>query len=208
MEYEIVVLSGDAVFARMLALEFSNLQISVMATVELQDDDRADMLILDLDSASAPSPDRYRKMIGFSRHPAIASPDARSCSMILRRPFQMSLFRREILLQLDRRWNDATETPFRRPVPQKRQIKLDPNASRMICDGREIALTPKEYAVLHCLLEHRGSPVSRERLAQAVEWEGIGNETDVYICYLRRKTDGLPNGRLIQTVRGKGYQIQ
>ena len=120
----------------------------------------------------------------------------------------MSLLRREALVQLDRKWTGSAEIPFRRVAPERRQIKLDQEASKLICDGREILLTPKEFAVFGCLLEHRGSPVSRERLAAAIAADGEGNETDVYVCYLRRKTDGLPNGRLIHTVRGKGYQIQ
>lgn len=185
-----------------------SLQISTLSTAELQNGDRADVVILDLDSASAPSADQYRRMIGFSRRPAMNSPDARSCSMILRRPFQMSLLRREVLVQLDRKWTGSAEIPFRRVSPERRQIKLDQAALKLVCDGREILLTPKEFAVLGCLMEHRGSPVSRESLADAIASDGEGNETDVYVCYLRRKTDGLPNGRLIQTVRGKGYQIQ
>ena len=185
-----------------------NLQISALATSELQNGDRADVVILDLDSASAPPSDQYKRMIGFSSRPAMTSPDARCCSMILRRPFQMSLLRREALVQLDRKWTGAAEIPFRRVSPERRQIKLDQNGSKLICDGREILLTPKEFAVLGCLLEHRGAPVSRGNLAEAIATGGEGNETDVYVCYLRRKTDGLPNGRLIQTVRGKGYQIQ
>ena len=208
MQYEIVVLSGDTAFARMLELEFYGMQISALATSELQDEDRADVVILDLDSATAPSSDQFEKMIGFSRHPAITSPDARSCSMILRRPFQMSLLRREVLAQLDRKRMGAAEVFQRRVSPERRQIKLDQASSKLICDGREILLTQKEFAVLGCLLEHRGSPVSRDDLAQAIGCAEKGNETDVYVCYLRRKTDGLPNGRLIQTVRGKGYQIQ
>ena len=207
MDYEIAVLSADTVFVRMLELEFMSLQISTLATSELQSGDRADVVILDLDSASAPSSDQYRRMIGFSRRPAMTSPDARSCSMILRRPFQMSLLRREVLAQLDRKWTDSAEVPFRRVSPERRQIKLDQAALKLICDGKEILLTPKEFAVLECLVEHRGTPVSRECLADVIASDGGGNETDVYICYLRRKTDGLPNGRLIQTVRGKGYQI-
>ena len=203
-----MILSADAVFARMLELEFLGLQISTLATSELQNGDRADVVILDLDSASAPSSDQFRRMIGFSSHPAMTSPDARCCSMILRRPFQMSLLRREALVQLDHKWTGSAEIPFRRVAPERRQIKLDQEASKLICDGREILLTPKEFAVFGCLLEHRGSPVSRERLAAAIATDGEGNETDVYVCYLRRKTDGLPNGRLIHTVRGKGYQIQ
>ena len=120
----------------------------------------------------------------------------------------MSLLRREVLVQLDRKWTGSAEISFRRVSPERRQIKLDQAALKLVCDGREILLTPKEYAVMDLLVECRGTPVSRERLADAIAADGEGNETDVYVCYLRRKTDGLPNGRLIQTVRGKGYQIQ
>ena len=131
MDYEIVVLSADALFARMLELEFLGLQISTLATSELQNGDRADVVILDLDSASAPSSDQFRRMIGFSSHPAMTSPDARCCSMILRRPFQMSLLRREALVQLDRKWTGSAEIPFRRVAPERRQIKLDQEASKL-----------------------------------------------------------------------------
>ena len=206
MQYQVVVLSGDTSFARMLELEFSNLQVSVMATVELRDEDGAEVLILDLDSASAPPSDQYRKMIGFSRRPAMTSPDARSCSMILRRPFRMSLFRQEVLAQLERDFR-TEGFPWRGCAPEKRRIVLDEEKQRLLCDGQEISLTPKETAVLKCLLEYRGTAVSRARLSEIVGSAEKGNEADVYVCYLRRKTDGLPNGRLIQTVRGKGYQI-
>ena len=193
-------------FARMLELEFSNLRFSVLSTVRLQAEDRAEVVLLDLDSATAPPSEQYRKMIGFSRHPAISSPDARSCSMILRRPFRMSLFRQEVLTQLER---DSLTDGFswRGCAPEKRRIVLDVEKQCLLCDGQEVFLTPREMAILGCLLEHRGTAVSRARLSEIVGAAEKGNETDVYICYLRRKTDGLPNGRLIQTVRGKGYQI-
>ena len=206
MQYQVVVLSGDTAFARMLELEFSNLQVSVMATVELRDEDGAEVLILDLDSASAPPSDQYRKMIGFSRRPAMTSPDARSCSMILRRPFRMSLLRREIFAQLEHRAADET-VPFRTSPPEKRRIVLNAQERKLICESQEISLTAGEFALVECLLAHRGEPVSRETLEQAIGASGKGNETDVYVCYLRRKTDSLPNGRLIRTVRGKGYRI-
>ena len=193
-------------FARMLELELSNLRLHVLATVRLRPEDYAEVVLLDLDSASAPSVEQYRKMIGFSRHPAISSPDARSCSMILRRPFRMSLFRQEVLAQLER---DSLREVFlsRERIPEKRRIVLDHGRQCLTCDGQEIALTPKETAVIACLLQHRGEAVSRSELAEKVGVTERGNEADVYVCYLRRKTDGLPNGRLIQTVRGKGYRI-
>lgn len=206
MYYEIAVLSEDAVFARMLELEFSNLEISVMAAVGLQNEDHADVVILDLDSATAPRSQQYRRMIGFSRRPAMTSPDARSCSMILRRPFRMSLLRREVLEQL-RQKNGVEIQPYRTISPQKRQIALSHESRKLICDGQEIPLTAKEYALMDCLLKNRGNAVSGAGLSRCLGIGGQGNEINVYVCYLRRKTDELPNGRLIQTVRGKGYRI-
>ena len=206
MYYDVVVLSADAVFARLLELEISNLRLGAVATVSLLPTDRAELILLDLDSASAPLPDQYRKMIGFSRRSAMTSPDARSCAMILRRPFRMSLLRREILGQLEQS-NDLAQPFYRAANFAKRQISLDVEERMLICDGQKISLTPTEYAILECFLEHRGSPVSRDLLCELLGASGEGNEADVYVCYLRRKTDGLPGGRLIQTVRGKGYQI-
>ncbi len=206
MYYDVVVLSEDTVFARMLELEISNLRFGVTARNAMPSADRADIVLLDLDSASAPSADQYRKMIGFSRRPAMNSPDARSCVMILRRPFRMSLFRREILGQLEQ--TDRSDLRFFANVSlENRQISLDAEQRLLICEGETVALTPTEQAIVGCLLEHRGEPISRERLRDVIGVTGEGNEADVYVCYLRRKTDGLPGGRLIQTVRGKGYQI-
>ena len=206
MYYRVVVLSEDAVFARMLELELAGLRISVLSTNRMNSEDHADVLILDLDSSAAPPAEQYRRMIGFSRRSAMTAPDARSCSMILRRPFRMSLLRREVLAQLEQGSGSLSDFI---PVisPEKRQITLRKEEALLICDGQTVALTPHEMTVMELLLAHRGTAVSREILAKAMGGAEEGNETDVYICYLRRKTDGLPGGRLIRTVRGKGYQI-
>jgi len=190
----------------MLELEFTHLAISTTFTERLSADDQAEILVLDLDSAEVPSSGRYRKMIGFSRRPAMTTHGARSCSMILRRPFQMSLLRREVLSELEQR-----STPERRNTADqsllKRQIRLREDRRQLLCDGKQILLTAKEFVLMKGLMEHRGEAVSRETLAEFLEAENP-SEVNVFICYLRRKTDRLPRGRLIQTVRGKGYQIQ
>ncbi len=206
MDYQVVILSEDVQFARMLELEFAWCRLSVLAAAALCEQDRTDVLVLDLDSATAPPSDRYRKMIGFSRRPAISSEAARSCSMILRRPFRMSLLRREVLEQTGEgtAWREAPVTPLRQTA---RELHLNREESILICDGERIAVSPTECEVLACLLERRGNAVSRETLSEKIG-KTETNKTDVYICYLRRKTDGLPNGRLIKTVRGKGYLIE
>jgi DNA-binding response OmpR family regulator len=76
--------------------------------------------------------------------------------------------------------------------------------------GREIALTRTEYALLECLMLHRGQPVSRTRLLEEVWHESAENGTnivDVYVNYLRRKLGDEGPSPLIQTVRGLGYAV-
>ena len=193
-------------FARMLALEFDYLHLKARSAVSLDRMDRTDVLILDLDSASAPPADQYRTMIGFSRRPALSAEDARCCSMILRRPFRMSLLRQEVLAQTGVTVHAAEGDPFEVTMSGERTVRLDHEKNQLICDRQAVALTPHEMRIVECLLNNRSRAVSRKELASLIG-QSDGNKTDVYICYLRRKTDGLPNGRLIRTVRGKGYQI-
>jgi len=77
--------------------------------------------------------------------------------------------------------------------------------------GTEIALTPREYALLHELIRQPGKIFTRAELAQRV-W-GITHDTgtniiDVYIKYLRNKIDRPYERKLIHTVHGTGYIIR
>ncbi len=76
--------------------------------------------------------------------------------------------------------------------------------------GKPIELTPREYAVLECLMENAGNPVTRMMLFERV-WktrsEGLTNLVDVYVNYLRAKVDRDFEPKLIRTVRGVGYVL-
>jgi two-component system, OmpR family, copper resistance phosphate regulon response regulator CusR len=76
--------------------------------------------------------------------------------------------------------------------------------------GHEIALSPKEYALLELLMRNAGRPVSRAAILAQVwkfDLDTMTNVVDVYINYLRRKVDQGYDRALIQTIRGVGYQI-
>lgn len=76
--------------------------------------------------------------------------------------------------------------------------------------GQPISLTNKEFALLEHLMLNRGQPVSRVDLLDSVwkmEPAQTTNIVDVYVNYLRRKLHDAPPGRLIRTVRGKGYLV-
>ncbi len=103
---------------------------------------------------------------------------------------------------------------FADPVLRCDDLELHRVEHRVMRAGHVIGLTGKEFALLECLMLHRGECVSRSQLLQEV-WqvreESGTNIVDVYINYLRRKVDAgaasdVRRG-LIQTVRGTGYRV-
>jgi len=90
-------------------------------------------------------------------------------------------------------------------------LSLDPQSHRVSKDGTPIALTVREFELLHYLMSNLDRVVSRERLLNSVWDYGYDPGTkivDVYVRYLRQKIDG-PEGApsLIETVRGIGYMM-
>jgi two-component system, OmpR family, response regulator len=101
--------------------------------------------------------------------------------------------------------------PVERPaVVAVGDIVLDPARRTVTRAGVSIALSTKEFALLHELMRHAGTVLSRTYLIDHVwdnAYEGGSNVVDVYIRYLREKID-RPFGRAsIQTVRGAGYRL-
>jgi DNA-binding response OmpR family regulator len=76
---------------------------------------------------------------------------------------------------------------------------------------RYIDLTPREFAILECLMDHAGKAVSRVTLMQEV-WNSpvdpATNIVDVYMKYLRDKIDIEGQVKLVRTVRGVGYALR
>ena len=100
--------------------------------------------------------------------------------------------------------------PQRPAVLAAGDLTLDPAQRRVHRAGTEVALTPREFAVLEHLLRHVGEVVSKTELLAHVwdtNYEGDPNVVEVYVGYLRRKLD-LPFDRhAIETVRGAGYRL-
>jgi len=93
-----------------------------------------------------------------------------------------------------------------------KDLHLDSVARRVERAGRRIDLTAREFDLLHFLLRHAHSTVSREMLAHEI-WHDVERATpldnviDVHVARLRRKIDGPDLARLIHTVRGVGFYI-
>ncbi|MCP9771380.1 response regulator transcription factor [Synechococcus sp. Tobar12-5m-g] len=95
-----------------------------------------------------------------------------------------------------------------RGVLQVADLRVDPNCREVRRGPRLIALTAREYQLLMVLLLHEGEVLSRERLlreAWGEQQEAASNVVEVYVRYLRQKLEEEGEGRLIHTLRGRGY---
>jgi len=90
-------------------------------------------------------------------------------------------------------------------------LVVDPGARRVTLDGRDVALTGYEFALLEALARHAGRVLSRERLMELAKGsaeESFDRSVDVHVSRVRQKLGDDPKRpRLIKTVRGSGYVL-
>jgi two-component system response regulator MprA len=87
-------------------------------------------------------------------------------------------------------------------------LVLDPSRRQAWRAGRELELTKTEFDLLELLMFNAGIVVTRESIYERIwgyDFETSSKSLDVYISYLRRKTEEHGEPRLIHTVRGVGY---
>jgi DNA-binding response OmpR family regulator len=76
--------------------------------------------------------------------------------------------------------------------------------------GRQIELTPKEFALLEYFMRNHGRRITRNMIIEHV-WklspDTMTNVVDVYVNYLRKKIDEGAKVKLIHTIRGVGYEF-
>src|SRR3954465_12017603 len=90
-------------------------------------------------------------------------------------------------------------------------LTLDPRTREVHRGERPVQLTKTEFALLEHLMRHPRLVLTRSQLFEAVWGYDFGprsNSLEVYIGYLRRKTEEGGEPRLIQTVRGVGYSLR
>jgi two-component system response regulator MprA len=90
-------------------------------------------------------------------------------------------------------------------------LELDPGTHEVRRDGEEIELTRTEFSLLELFLRNPRQVLTRSLIFERVWGYDFGyasNSLDVYIGYLRRKTEAGGRPRLIQTVRGVGYTLR
>ncbi len=90
-------------------------------------------------------------------------------------------------------------------------LSLDPETREVRRGDRELQLTRTEHALLELFLANPRKALSRSEIFEAVwgyDFGSLSNSLEVYVGYLRRKTEAGGELRLLQTVRGFGYALR
>jgi two-component system, OmpR family, response regulator MprA len=90
-------------------------------------------------------------------------------------------------------------------------LELNPGTREVRRAGESIELTRTEFSLLELFMRNPRQVLTRSIIFERVWGYDFGfasNSLDVYIGYLRRKTEAGGNSRLIQTVRGVGYALR
>ncbi|MFD7018828.1 response regulator transcription factor [Streptomyces sp. NPDC059161] len=90
-------------------------------------------------------------------------------------------------------------------------LRMDLSTREVTRGSRVVELTRTEFTLLEMFLAHPRQVLTREQILKAVwgfDFEPSSNSLDVYVMYLRRKTEAGGEPRLVHTVRGVGYALR
>ena len=88
---------------------------------------------------------------------------------------------------------------------------LDPPRRQATRGGRDLELTKTEFDLLELLMHNVGIVLERDVLYDRIwgfDFETNSRSLDVYVGYLRRKTEAQGEPRVLHTVRGVGYVLR
>lgn len=119
----------------------------------------------------------------------------------LPKPFELAELEARIKALLRRSGNFV-------PLVRIGRLEFDTTTRMVSVEGKPLALTPRELAVLEALLSRVGRPVAREALFEKVfdfDAEARVEAIEIYVSRLRKKLEG--SGVAINTLRGLGYLL-
>ena len=112
--------------------------------------------------------------------------------------------------------NSRLQALLRRSLKQPETIltvdtlALDPIKHTVSREGKQISLTPKEFAILEYLMRHKDEVVTRTQITEHTwdyNFDSMSNVIDVFITSIRKKIDSNQKHKLIHTIHGVGYKI-
>ncbi|GAC1414280.1 MAG: response regulator transcription factor [Candidatus Velthaea sp.] len=126
------------------------------------------------------------------------------------KPFSLGEIMARIKARLRRQ--DVTAEQQKNEAITIGEVTIDSSRQRLVVRGNEVALAPKEFRLLHVLMENRGRIVTRAMLLEKVwgyDFEGEHQTISVHVRWLREKIEVDPNNpRHIVTVRSRGYMFR
>ncbi|CAM5393356.1 response regulator transcription factor [Streptomyces tanashiensis] len=129
------------------------------------------------------------------------------------KPFELDeLFARiRALLRRSSYASASAAAPVEDDVLAFEDLRMNLATREVTRGGRTVELTRTEFTLLEMFLAHPRQVLTREQILKAVwgfDFEPSSNSLDVYVMYLRRKTEAGGEPRLVHTVRGVGYALR
>ena len=88
---------------------------------------------------------------------------------------------------------------------------LDLSSSTLVCNGKEVRLSAREFDVMRFLLQSRNRNLSKEMILARVwgfDSEAVENHVEVYVGFLRKKLASIGSNIRIEAVRRLGYHLE
>jgi two-component system response regulator MprA len=129
----------------------------------------------------------------------------------LSKPFALAELLARLRALLRRAGNGAAHGEEAAATLRFSDLALDPGTREVQRAGESIELTRTEFSLLELFLRNPRQVLTRSVIFERVWGYDFGptsNSLDVYIGYLRRKTEAGGKPRLIHTVRGVGYALR
>jgi DNA-binding response OmpR family regulator len=126
------------------------------------------------------------------------------------KPFSLHEFLARVKARLRRQ--SASDGALHSDAISVGEIVLDPSRQSLVVRGKNVSLAPKEFSLLHVLMDNRGRVVTRQTLLDKVwgyDFEGEHQTISVHVRWLREKIEIDPNNpQHILTVRSRGYMFK
>lgn len=122
------------------------------------------------------------------------------------KPFDLPVFMARVRAMIRRGQSANLESAKRY---QAGELTLDIEAHRVQCGTNELELTPSEFKLLLALMSNQGRVLSRERLIDLVQGQGVAvvdRAIDTHVFGLRKKLGLCAD--VIETIRGVGYRVR